>query len=110
MTNQNTPERSVTGLSDREINALAERAYKGQKPDGLSDRDELLYWRLYEIYQKARSGEIDAEQGGQIKKFEILKYKAKLLRAERINQILKVYAGATESKDDGMTLAETERG
>ena len=110
MTNQNGTDVPITGMSDREINALAERAYKGQKPDGLSDRDELLYWRLYEIYQKARSGDIDAEQGGQLKKIEILKYKAKVLRAGRINQILKQYAGAEESNDDGMTLAETERG
>lgn len=84
---------------------LSRYAYQGAKPEeGLSDQDELLYWRLYEIYLKLKQNKITVEQGKQMKELEVVKYHAKQLRAKRINEILKLYAGATERNDDGEVI------
>lgn len=85
-----------------DIDELSRCAYQGTKPgDGLSDQDELLYWRLFEIYMKVKRNEVTVDEGKRLKQLEIAKYQAKQLRAKRINQILAIYAGAEESKTDG---------
>jgi len=85
-----------------DIDELSRCAYQGTKPsDGLSDQDELLYWRLYEIYMKVKLGTVTVDEGKRLKLLEVAKYQAKQLRAKRINQILAKYAGAEESKTDG---------
>ena len=89
---------------DELIRAAYSNTDKMVLPDGMMTHDELFYWRMREIYRMAKAGTITAEQGAEIKKMQILYYRSRKLRSDRIGQILKIHAGADECNDDGYML------
>lgn len=93
------PQKQVIRLTEDQI---SQYAFRGDVvPEGLTTHEEILYWRLREIYRQAKEGQITAEQGAALKKMQVLIFQSKTLRAKRVNEILARYAGAEERNDDG---------
>ena len=89
----------LMGVLFMTVEQLSRLAYNESVPDDLPDlppQDEILYWRLHELYRKVRAGEITVDQGRAFKELQVLYYNGKAEQQKRVNEILKRYAGAKE--------------
>ena len=75
-------------------------AASGKKPESLTILDELLYYRLRDIYSAAREGRITNKQGAEMKKTELLYHQGRVDRENFKNRLIGKSLGAEERKPD----------
>lgn len=82
------------------VDEISRYAANGKKPDGMNMHEELLFYRLRDIYAAAKAGRIATKQGADMKKMEVLYFQGKMEQEKRVNKILAQYAGAEVKKND----------
>lgn len=89
------------------VDEISRFAASGRKPDGMTTLEEVLFYRLRDIYADARAGRVTNQEGAERKKMELLYHQGKLEQEQRRNKIIALYAGAERrGNDDG----KAERG